>query len=1196
MVERNTDVQYDDDLTIGADDYDESLYDGDIDLFEYVGEEESAITRLKTIILSIDWEITDDILRELNEELHELKDIWRGEKVHLVYVQALEKLSRYIYQERADANPNAIKLLLTFYTDLEKIVLDENMDEEEKKSILIEDVKRFEKFKTLIGSASSPSVAQETPPDESVESIEPVEPAEPVESIEPIAEDTVTTVEEEQETLEKHPDFFTENEDILLNLKAIVFGIDWEITAKDLEKLDKEVQLLKNTFAQSKVRILFLQGIETLGNYINVKRSDAHIDAFKILHTFFAGLETVVKGELSYDEEKALLLSEVDKFNSFKEEISKDLAPGEFESFSSREELPHDSLRDESGDLAPALTAFGETSEKEPEVEEPVQPEVELSQDAEVEDITTEMTSRLENFFGDDEDELSALETSEELALQGVAVETEADDDSDEEELPRHGDSLAPALSDDFDGPVSEEPGPGIEPPADSEEEISEQVDGFFGDEIVADQADEPLFSESVGADDDLAPALGFLDDDEETDKVAEETTSSEEVDSQLDNFFEEENVEPALGSISDTGEEPAPAFTEEPPADVTERLDGFFDETVDQPSSEDAAFALQGVDVETEADDDSEEEPLLFDGDEVAPALGAEDPGDRDFSSEETVSEETVSEDVESRLEGFFDEQADGDLAGKRDVALQGVDVETEADDDSDEDPLLYEGDDIAPALGGDEDTPVVSALAGEEAEETPEEISEKLDGFFDDTTEAMEALPEEEVTSGSADALLEESEALPESEMQSSSEEIDTRLENFFDDKDEPLLSDDSDIALQGVDVETDADDDSGEAPLPIEGDEVAPALMDDEAAVTLPPTGTPALLDDDYSFMEYDADGDDEENLLGSAVNESDNEPVGVGAPSAASGVVFEAVDEEPVVFEPVEDESVVFEAVNEEDDDAAFFASLDDSESEGEIGDEGLLPLEDDLQDSSALLAAAVEEAESLDDDALVNIIDQSEGVDEDKQLLDEIDLLDDGEFLDTRVLHTEDFQTLAKLQDSVALTGGAFNENTLSTLNNEIIRLSEHFDESPLEKTFLQLMTSVSHYLGRHKGYEKPEANTLLFSIIGQLEQSMSVDPGEAQQLLQTETQKVLNWQQGLIDRLLSKPDESSDLLGVGVSEGLVDDDLAAELGDNDLISVKRDDAEAEKISSILASEFAAMREEFKAEMQKLRQELKDEMK
>ena len=98
MVEQYTENQYDDDLTAGSGEYDDSYYTGAEDLFGYTPDDESPISRLKSLVLSIDWEITDDVLMEFNEELVDLKDIWAGEKINLVYVQALENLSKYIYQ------------------------------------------------------------------------------------------------------------------------------------------------------------------------------------------------------------------------------------------------------------------------------------------------------------------------------------------------------------------------------------------------------------------------------------------------------------------------------------------------------------------------------------------------------------------------------------------------------------------------------------------------------------------------------------------------------------------------------------------------------------------------------------------------------------------------------------------------------------------------------------------------------------------------------------------------------------------------------------------------------------------------------------------------------------------------------------------------------------------------------------------
>jgi len=201
-VEQQSGNQFDDDLTVGMDD---GSYSTDsIDLFEFTGDEESPIARLKTIILSIDWEINDDILKQLDDELIDLADIWAGDKIKLVYVQGLSKIGKYIFKEKANAHPNAIKLLITFYHNLEKIVVSEDsMSEEEKKQLLFKDVKSFDQLKQHIGMSSHSSSFAEPPAEEIIQ---------------------------------------TEETDYLKTLKARVLGLDWEINDEELRKLDDEVK------------------------------------------------------------------------------------------------------------------------------------------------------------------------------------------------------------------------------------------------------------------------------------------------------------------------------------------------------------------------------------------------------------------------------------------------------------------------------------------------------------------------------------------------------------------------------------------------------------------------------------------------------------------------------------------------------------------------------------------------------------------------------------------------------------------------------------------------------------------------------------------------------------------------------------------------------------------------------------------
>ena len=283
MVKQVTENQYDDDLTVGTDDYDDSYYTGSVDLFEFTNDEESPISRLKSLILSIDWEITDEILMQFNEELLDLRDIWAGEKINLVYVQALEKISKYIYQKKADSHPSAIKLLLTLYHNLEKIVSSIDLTKEQKKEILLEDVKRFESLKRYI---------DKQPQTDDVSQTDQLKLQKPTENI------------------------GTEND--LLALKALVLGIDWEITDQDLNELRLEVVRLEEKFAESRPRLVLLQGIGKLAAYIKQRKSNAHADAFTILHLFYECLEKIVTTPMTLEEEKAILFPAVERFNSFK--------------------------------------------------------------------------------------------------------------------------------------------------------------------------------------------------------------------------------------------------------------------------------------------------------------------------------------------------------------------------------------------------------------------------------------------------------------------------------------------------------------------------------------------------------------------------------------------------------------------------------------------------------------------------------------------------------------------------------------------------------------------------------------------------------------------------------------------------------------------------------------------------------------
>ena len=576
MVKQYTENQYDDDLTVGTDDYDDSYYTGSVDLFEFSSDEESPISRLKSLILSIDWEITDEILMQFNEELVDLRNIWAGEKINLVYVQALEKISKYIYQKKADSHPSAIKLLLTLYHNLEKIVSSFDLSEEQKKEILLEDVKRFESLKHYISKQTS-----------TIDETKPVEP----------------NVQKETGTI------FTEID--LLNLKAIVLGIDWEITDQDLNELRQEVIRLEKKFAKSRPRLIFLQGIGTLAAYIKLKKGNAHADAFKLLHLFYESLEKIVVTPMSLAEEKAILFPAVEKFNAFKVLLGATIAPeaiNRHEIEADEEHNPTDSVV-----IAPAFADIPEDETMGFQAEEEAKSlgfESADSVDDHVESFF--MGTSFQQAESPSMDDVEhAANIDRESALQGVDVEMEFEENVNDI-MPSEND-LATAVS------MSSQEKPGVE----------QSLPAFLGSGLEQDE-------ESV----DLEDSVG----------LPAETLEDTFVDSYFADM-EAEKAEPEFGKL-------------------------------------DRAVVLQGVDVETEADDDSDEEALPLLGGELAPALEGNDEVSIFHAEvfEDSAEIQNIDEEIAGTLGGFFDEEIESHLFASPALKDVDLDIHSEPVDESED------------------------------------------------------------------------------------------------------------------------------------------------------------------------------------------------------------------------------------------------------------------------------------------------------------------------------------------------------------------------------------------------------------------------------------------------------------------------------------------------------------------------------
>ena len=1269
---------YDDDLTADIEEYDEDFDTGDVDLFGYTDDEDSVLGRLKSIILSIEWEITDDILRQFNEELLDLKNIWAGNKVNLIYVQALEKISRYIYKEKSSAHPNAIKLLLTFYTNLEKIVSDDTMSELQQKKMLRADINLFEKLKKQISESSESATLSPSPKAEKISSPK----AEPAPQPAPVSSDAL---------IDDTPDEAGEpgQEDPLLNLKAIVYGIDWEITERDLNNLSREVKRLEKQYSGSKAKKIFLQGIGSLGAYINLKRSDAHADAFKLLHSFYMGLETVVRNNLGGQAEKDVLLPEVEKFNNFKGLIADTIAPEktqskvaaadeEEESYEDTEikpafaDVPGDVRGYQAEDESPTSTDATDLDE----VDEYFDGEESTSPPPEADSaLANEMESRLEGMF-DEPSEEAVHQLDKDRALKGVDVETEDDDDSDEEPLPEHDGELAPALAAEDVFHKDESPAA----LADKVEEFEEKESlpdepKILGKEVpgvdVEHEADDDSDEEPLPFDgDEFAPALS---NDNADVSVRKEVATEEpsDIDSRLDDFFgesteeqtfeaetvEEKNVveesgaaegfeQAAVEELEPEEEKHEVADSVKADSEIDGRIDDFFgDDSSETPQAE-TEDPIKGVDVETPDDDDSDEEPLPLDGNELAPALSIEDErvgedepdhiatppeeGDEDSvetktaeffadDSEEIVDDLTAEDkigedetgDVDARFDELFGdteedeeattaqeiergEQPEAHLTGTQedesDLAqvLEGVDVETPEDDDSEEEPLPLEDGEFAPALGSDDATDQHAELSfSDEAQE--HETAERFDDLFGtseedvgttttqedelslDNEHVIEDVKEEDSLSSEVELAAEE-EQVGEGALDVAPEGVTDYAEAGFEEIwDEDIEEIPEDMLAGGEDIETEsqqkkekeeilayfADDAQEEAEEDIpemEADELATVIEDTESSTI--DIDSPGYASPDELLQQFDDTKDEKEEISAYGAAEEDDIPemevddlatvIDEGSGVTAAGAVpsgYPSADELLRQFGEVAGE----EQIDDIDDIVMDVAEDKESDSEEEevvfeAVDESLEPLTDDPK--------------SYEDDDTFGIT-----------------LLDDGEYggkagekLDSGTVEEEvaaeaiaDIQTsddprssayvkphveipvqesLSGMRNCIASLGLEIDSNILDSMNVEIEKLRHTWMDKPAEKTFIQLLSTIAAHINRYRYESDQEANKLLLSVFDKLELTATgqADNAEIQESLLNETSKVLQWQARLIDRVpATTGSEESSTLAEGVS-------------------------------------------------------------
>jgi pilus assembly protein FimV len=560
------------DLTLFAN---ESFDTQDVDLFEFSSEESSPLTRLKSIILSLDWEINDDILQELADELETLQAMWTDDKVAEVYLQGLSKLGGYLRTRGAYAHPNSIKLLLTFFYNFEKIISSQNISGEEIAKLLKGDVRKFRILQYQINQ----SELEFSPP-----VVEPTEAPAPLHPQESAPRETA---------------------DHAKQLKAAILSLDWEVTDDSLKQFNTKLSRFHGEVVDNKGALVLIQGLQALGDYIAEERANAHPEAFILLHSFNDALEQVAQltPETLGPEEKEglenILVDQINRLNNLKMLIAAPAQP-------SVDEQHIDEIVDQIS--TPAAMADTDMEPASLHEDLPSQPTylsedfaIEMDQEATEESMDSTLEAELDTLFS--LDAKPAMESAEiqypDEILPPDAIhpvdDNLADDFIEAQLSDRRG--LQPALSDTDELAGYSEDAEPLDLPAQSD--LAEQLDFLFSDtedDIIAEETPlSPLGLDVLepGNSEDAEPVAALAAFEPEQLDQSEQFPDADAL------TGENDQVLAALADSEWPGDAPdrstGEADSDQSFLDIQNKLDDFFADTTEDPS-EPKVSAADGV------------------------------------------------------------------------------------------------------------------------------------------------------------------------------------------------------------------------------------------------------------------------------------------------------------------------------------------------------------------------------------------------------------------------------------------------------------------------------------------------------------------------------------------------------------------------------------------------------------------------
>ena len=117
------------------------------------------LAELKNLVLSIDWEITDEALVDFLAQIDSLKATYKNEKIISTFLQLLGSLGVYIKTNRGNAHPKTFKILNSVFSSLEEVVKSPKMTVAEKKNLLRTEMNKYKQLRNQVSKKKEAKVS-----------------------------------------------------------------------------------------------------------------------------------------------------------------------------------------------------------------------------------------------------------------------------------------------------------------------------------------------------------------------------------------------------------------------------------------------------------------------------------------------------------------------------------------------------------------------------------------------------------------------------------------------------------------------------------------------------------------------------------------------------------------------------------------------------------------------------------------------------------------------------------------------------------------------------------------------------------------------------------------------------------------------------------------------------------------------------